>query len=222
MQHEQIDELLAIDPIAKAEKIIGRGLSNEIAALGLLFQMDKSERVAKALSEMGDVDGFHQDVETYINILKSAGFQQILVEDIPQTNDKFYVFWLDGVLVSFDTYWGHKSINGGNVYLNYEFEDTRNNWFILSGCSHGPIHSESGKGTTVTRTVSIDCRQALLHKLNQMRINGTILKKWKQRPFLWLLHYMDTKVDGYDYDAINEQRISQFPIEVREAISPTT
>jgi hypothetical protein len=44
------------------------------------------------------------------------------------------------------------------------------------------------------------------------------MKKWIRQPFLWLLHYGDTKVAGYDFDEINQQRIAMFPTEVQEAI----
>jgi hypothetical protein len=36
---------------------------------------------------------------------------------------------------------------------------------------------------------------------------------------MWLLHYMDTKVKGYDYKAITADRIAMLPEDVRTAIS---
>ena len=35
---------------------------------------------------------------------------------------------------------------------------------------------------------------------------------------MWLLTYMDTEVDGYDYAAINARRIADLPADVRAAI----
>ena len=29
------------------------------------------------------------------------------------------------------------------------------------------------------------------------------LKKWKEQPFLWLLHHGDTKDEKYDYNAVS-------------------
>ena len=43
---------------------------------------------------------------------------------------------------------------------------------------------------------------------------------WKERPWLWLLNYMDSKEEGYDYNAINEQRIAALPTGVRVMRGP--
>lgn len=56
------------------------------------------------------------------------------------------------------------------------------------------------------------------HRLDNYRDTGIFMKKWIKQPFLWLLHYGDTKVAGYDFDEINQQRIAMFPTEVQEAI----
>lgn len=64
-----------------------------------------------------------------------------------------------------------------------------------------------------------DCREALKHHINQLSENGTFLKQWKECPFIWLIHYMDTKEDGYDYVSINKERLSKLPIEIQGAIN---
>lgn len=63
-----------------------------------------------------------------------------------------------------------------------------------------------------------DCREALKFNINRLAENGTFLKKWNEQPFLWLLHYMDTKKEGYNYKSINEERIAMLPIDVQELI----
>jgi len=68
-----------------------------------------------------------------------------------------------------------------------------------------------------------DCREALKYNIEQLELNGSFVKPWVERPFLWLLHYMDTKVEGYRYEKINAERIAMLPEEVRvAAISPST
>jgi hypothetical protein len=67
---------------------------------------------------------------------------------------------------------------------------------------------------------SLDCREAIRYYLGKMRETGTFLPVWENRPFLWLLHYMDTKDEGYDYKAITASRIAQLPEHVRNAITP--
>jgi len=63
-----------------------------------------------------------------------------------------------------------------------------------------------------------DCREALKHNITQLAENGRFLKKWKETPFLWLLHHGDSKVDGYDYEAITKARIAMLPADIRECI----
>lgn len=65
-----------------------------------------------------------------------------------------------------------------------------------------------------------DCREALKMNITYMIENGKFLTKWKERPFLWLLHYGDKEVKGYDYQKINEERIAMLPDYVRDAITP--
>lgn len=65
-----------------------------------------------------------------------------------------------------------------------------------------------------------DCREAVKTNILGLIDNGVFLPKWKKRPFLWLLHYMDTKTEGYDYEAITNERIAMLPEDVRKAITP--
>lgn len=64
-----------------------------------------------------------------------------------------------------------------------------------------------------------DCREALKMNVTNLIHNGVFLAKWKKSPFLWLLHYMDTKTEGYDYEKINAERIAMLPEYVRNAIN---
>ena len=63
-----------------------------------------------------------------------------------------------------------------------------------------------------------DCREAIKFNIKEMVENGTFLKKWVQPPFLWLLHYEDTKVPGYSYVDITNERISRLPEDIQEII----
>jgi hypothetical protein len=55
--------------------------------------------------------------------------------------------------------------------------------------------------------------------IDKLKRNGEFLPKWVERPFLWLLHHGDTQGE-YDYDEINEERISKLPKHVIDAITP--
>ena len=62
------------------------------------------------------------------------------------------------------------------------------------------------------------CREAVKHNINKMDENGVFVKKWMKMPFLWIINYMDTKNDNYDYKSLNNQRIAKFPQYVKDAI----
>jgi hypothetical protein len=63
-----------------------------------------------------------------------------------------------------------------------------------------------------------DCREAIKFNIKQLAENGTFLKKWVKPPFLWLLHHNDPKEPGYNYEEINNERISRLPKDVQEII----
>ena len=63
-----------------------------------------------------------------------------------------------------------------------------------------------------------DCREALKNNINLMAQNGVFLKKWKKKPFLWLLHHGDTDTKGYDYEQINKERLNLLPDYVKQCI----
>jgi len=63
-----------------------------------------------------------------------------------------------------------------------------------------------------------DCREALKFNISELQKNGTFVKQWVDTPFLWLLHYMDTKSEGYDHEKITTERLNKLPKGVREAM----
>lgn len=64
-----------------------------------------------------------------------------------------------------------------------------------------------------------DCREGLKLNITNMIDNGKFLTKWKERPFLYLLHHMDNNAN---HDQITKDRIAMLPDHVREAITPKT
>jgi hypothetical protein len=65
---------------------------------------------------------------------------------------------------------------------------------------------------------SFDCRVAIKHNINKLTKTGTFLSKWKEQPFLWLLHRGDTEIKNYDHKAINAKRITMLPKDIQEKI----
>lgn len=63
-----------------------------------------------------------------------------------------------------------------------------------------------------------DAREAIRHNMERLEEFGKFVTPWTRQPFLYLLHYMDTKQDGYDYKAITAERIKMLPADVQSAI----
>ena len=63
------------------------------------------------------------------------------------------------------------------------------------------------------------CGEAIKFKISELQKNGTFIKKWIKPPFLWLLHYMDSKNEGYDHEKITMDKINKLPKEVIEAMN---
>jgi hypothetical protein len=63
-----------------------------------------------------------------------------------------------------------------------------------------------------------DAREALRHKIQGLQSAGQLLPRWQHRPWLWLLHYQDTKDINYDHAAITQSRIKMCPKWVQEMI----
>jgi hypothetical protein len=157
-------------------------------------------------------------VDDYVKITSSLGFQKVL--DIPfegkgygdeVRNDHFYVYaHTDGLLLCFDTF-DETRVNGGTV--RYCCEVLSQDFYKHT--SSGKLHSES------VWVGDHDCREALVYKLSKLREHSNFLPIWPtgHNMFLWLLHYQDTKVVGYDYRAINAERIAMLPEWVKTMIN---
>ena len=149
--------------------------------------------------------------ESYLNVLASLGFKEILSGAVPDSEDRWLIHWRDGVLIFSESYWNGKVLNGGNAYFNYQPNNTESSYFVgFSGCSV----LNNGKEVWVG---DIDVRN-LRQCLSLMESNGQLLGVWVEQPFLWLLTYQDTKTPGYSYQDINNSRVAQLPVEVQKAI----
>lgn len=213
---EQIKEAMAFDPIAAIEKATGKSYKEDerIALASIPLGIAAGER-KKELLMLKDDSYFDITIPDFIRLLGRMGFSKVLEEDIPGgEGNKYRIFWRSGVIVSFDSYWGDESVNGGSAYLV-----TRTN-------EEGRRPTRSGNGwidyDNRILHADHDVREGLRMFLEEVERNGEILSKWPSRPFLWLLHYMDTKEPGYDYKKITQARIERLPQEVQDAIGPSS
>jgi hypothetical protein len=213
-----IDKLLAADALDMAEKITSKSCDNDegVSFLGMGLQMVLGDKKRKLLKETNDTY-YSMLVGEFCAVLIMNGFTKVLT--VPFIGDGygdryvqeyFYCFWNKekSILVVFDTF-NDKSVNGAKAYFNWrEYEGQCHDMPINGGGRIGGFMGES-----------IDAREGLIRYIERMEMGGEFLKKWESDPFLWLLHYTDTKKDGYDYKAINKERIKLLPAEVRAAIS---
>lgn len=219
---EQVQRALSQDPIADAERVCGASYADDpgVAGLGFLLHAKKAETVAHMLKSRGDVT-FSMPLEEYIAIVEKNGFERVYCEEFPNNDggkDALMVFFREPCqLLVFDTYRGQKVVNGGHVYYNWLPND-RNDMYRMQLTSSGGFR-DSGDGTMLWAGYH-DCREAVLFKLGQLEKYGKLVSPWVARPFLWLLHWMDTKIEGYDYMAISNHRITKLPEHVRACITP--
>ena len=156
---------------------------------------------------------FSASLEYQIGAIEDMGFKEILKLDIPDTKDHLYIYWRSGVLLCFDSYNG-KTMNGGAAYFNY-----RGPWEAMPRCSHGLIDKMPDEDGVYLWHGKKDAREGLRFCLDTMDEMGEILETWVEQPGMWLLNYMDTKVEVYDADAITAERIKLLPEEVQKAIA---
>jgi hypothetical protein len=211
---ETFDKILSFDPLDAAERLTGSSYKESpgTASLGMAMAQEHNRLKSRALSDANDTF-FGITFDDYLGVLGSLGFKELLSGAVPGTEDKWAVHWRDGVLVFSDSYGGGKSLNGGKAYFNYSPKNSESAYLPgFSGCA---VLDDNERAVWAG---DIDVREGLRHRLTTMEQNGQLLKGWLKQPFLWLLHYQDTKTPGYSYEDINKQRVEQLPIEVQKAI----
>ena len=211
-----IRELLRYDALADAERKTGRSYKDnkDVSMLGWALMMDNSQ-TKKDFLDLNDDTKLFNNLDNYLRIIKEEGFKIIFKEDFlgDRAQESLFVLWHDdGILLSFDTYEGVR-VNGGAFYYNWKPKSSNpQDW-------HG-IYTESGhfnseKGTWIGHH---DCREAIRLRLSDLRENGTFIKPWIGKQFLWLMHYVDTKDKDYDYETISGKRFDRLPENVRKII----
>lgn len=202
-----LERELAYDPVDVAEKMsdfLGYGRNSElILALASLHNARKGEILAKL-----DDTGYRTDLNNYQRILVEEGFEKVLELDFIgqpyQYAEKYFIYWNpEGTLICFDTY-DSNIVNSAKLY--YQVRRKKN------------FRQSSGGYTNGVWCGDHDARESLRYTLNMLRTESEILPVWQYDNFMWLLHYMDTKTENYDYEAINRERLAMLPEHVQTAI----
>lgn len=217
--NQQADEHLArvmrIDPLDVAENITNQRVEDGGIgfAAGLYMVQSKAATMKRLLRERDDVwDGM--PLADYRRVVEQYGFELLLVDEFKgwDRTEQFFVYGHpDGMLLKFDTFRGDR-VNGGNVYYNWR--------------PHGEIEWDvTSSGGLVEPDYTVwaghhDCCRAMIFNLERLRSKGNFVSPWVGRPFLWLLHYEEPKVDGYDHMAITAARIARLPQWARDFMGP--
>lgn len=222
MRDPKLEALLNYDGLAEAEKEFGRtARSQDIALIGMLNMHNVGDLKHQELTARDDTTYQNSMVENYMRICKDLGFEVVLTVPFvtgdthhdPGRKETCYILATrDGLLLRFDT-WRGDQVNSSNFYYNFLWDRTNDDHHYLT--SSGGVYGTEERPVWVGNH---DGREALRYKVNCLRTGATLLAPWEHSPFLWLLHYGDTAVEGYDYRAINRERIALLPAWVQAMI----
>jgi hypothetical protein len=219
-----VRDMLSFDPLDTAERLLGRN-TEASTALGMMLAINHNRAKREMLVSMDDTT-LSNTVERYLRICGELGFEHVLCLPFegrswgnePAPDEAFHVLaHRDGMLLVFDTF-HTMDVNSAKVYYNWRPRPDLADAYRFT--SSGGWHNYDAGRDAATWVGDHDAREAIRHKIQGLRDNGEFLARWQERPFLWLLHHMDTKQEGYDHDAINAERIGMLPGWVREMITP--
>lgn len=237
-----LEEALKFDALASAEKITGKSYKDDKTTeqLGMVMHITAADAKRKILRTVDDTTLSH-DAFDYLRIAKEEGFEIVLEEEFVSQEfaDSLYVLWHpDGILLKFDTYWNHKTINGGHFWYNWRPKPGIERWrytssghMVIENRQENSSDEEWSRAEKENRLVWVgdhDCREALRFHLRQLRENGEFVKPWVAAPFIWLTHYWDKSLveDEQDYRAFGEmadrktlERFLKLPSQVREQVT---
>lgn len=218
---DEIEKLLCFDALAAAEQKTGESYKSDetTMALGLLAHVENTKTKEAVLRAAGDTT-LSNHIGDYEEVLRDEGFTEVLALPFnghDGMSEHLKVWWheTEGLLLRFDTYC-IDHVNGASVYYNW-IPDAK------------PYHeyTSSGGMTNVNGELiwngDHDAREALRFKLRRLRENGRFVSPWKAAPYIWLLHYKDTKggFDSEKYSRINEERYNMLPQRVRDSLGVT-
>jgi hypothetical protein len=222
-QAESVAAMLRFDALAAAEVATGKSYKDDAATgvLGLLGHMAACEAREKALLD-ADVTVLSNEVARYERILLAEGFSLVHGEPFlgtgyaatggeAETPEVLCLWWHpDGLLLRYDTFGGAGyHVNSSTVYFN---------WRSTVAADWHRIERFSGHWKEGVAVGSFDAREGLRLSLHSLRSRGGFVSPWIERPWMWLLHYMDTKAEGYSHEAITGRRLTALPEHVLAAI----
>lgn len=235
--HEKITQLRDFDPLQTAADITGdqKLKDRETNLLGLGLAHLKHEQLNSELKKAKDV---YRDMPftEVLALLEEDKWEKLLDEDIPfpendpefveyckNVQDKFMIFWKNGILLTLDTYWGQRNLNTMKIYFELKAHGYPR-LFCANGGSYC-VATRIDENTAIWEISSGVDQGGFRVYLKQIQELGTICETWYKNPkhdrFIWLLSHGDTKDPNYDYKAINQNRLDKLPDHVVRAMGRT-
>ena len=210
-----ISEALKFDPLAAAETITGHSYKDDADTMTIGMALGMAHNKAKAAALRDSLDSYYNmPFADALDLFADLGFAEVLHDNFAGTYgpEEYVILWHpDGILATCESYMGDRN-NSSKILYNYRHHDGR---YPSGLTSSGHMFGEVWVGDH-------DAREGVRHNLDALRAEGEFLPVWVERQFLWLLTYMDSKVEGYDYQAITAERVNRLPENVRRAITPET
>jgi hypothetical protein len=218
-----IDKVLAIDPIADTEKMLGKdhwsqfNESDNMMALGYAMLVNQmKENILKAASDTF----FSMTWDEFNDIVTSNGFKNVyeysFIHDYWKdsiTTEKAAIYYRDGLVIFLTSYNNGTTVNGGNLYGELKLNNPDAGWRdIPNGCSGG--FDDEGN-----LHFSYDIREGLINFINSLSKVGSFNSVWKYKGhFLWFVDYKEEKEPNYNYATITKEKISKLPEEVQRML----
>lgn len=247
---DQVFASLRYDPLAAAEEITGESYKTSALTenLGFAMHFDHVRAKRALLAAAGDTS-FDTKPEWLIARLLKDGFDLHKVYPFTSCSpynkesydDRAYLLFCRrrGILVWMETYArGSKRESLSSVKAYWNWRPARGDVHLEGYSGHGVVDPSplfkpepdewNPQGESYATVGDYDGREGLFTRLAYMEENGQFITPWLERPWLWLLTYMDTKdekgasfpsgVKGYDHNVINAKRLADLPEDVRRAV----
>jgi hypothetical protein len=220
------EKILTTDPIGDTEKMFGGKHWSEFndgeSLISILNVMKDGNLKEKHLKNINDTY-FGMSWQYLKDLLKENGFingysYEVKYTCYSSTTDEEMIIYYHpekGLVVWAESYSNKTSVNRGTLYGEIKANNEEDATIIRKWMSTGGFIDRD----ELIHTTAHDIREGLFSKIDTLETGGTFLTKWtKKDRFLWFVDYIETKVEGYDYEQITKDKIGKCPKELQNII----
>jgi len=214
------EKILTKDTLAESEKLLNKNHWSEFneteQALSLLKAISDNKEKEEHLKSIGDTH-FGMSWMDFKDLLVNKGFKNAHSYDFDYDDGIeeaiLYHHPVKGFVIFATSFGKKRTINGGELYAEIKVNDKEGENIVWRWLSTGGCIDIDNK----IYSTKHDVREGLFSKLNKLESAGTFLNKWTEKnKFLWFADYVETKVEGYDYKEITQEKINKCPQEFRD------